>query len=96
MIRFKIDVAAALKAAGYTSYQAKKNAYLNPATYNNICKGDASISAETIGKICNLTGLQPGDFLEWIHTEEELERAAKVKKGPRKKRTTRKAEEPGE
>lgn len=96
MFRFKVDIAKVLKDAGYTSYQAKKNWYIDTNSWTKMSKGNADVSLEIIGRVCNLTGLQPGDILEWVPTEEELERAAEVKKGPRKKRTTRKAEEPGE
>lgn len=76
MVRFKIDVIKALKDAGYTSYQVKQNNYIGGMAFSRMRNGSIDISMETLNRICNLTGLQPGDILEWIPTEEESERAA--------------------
>ena len=93
MFRFKIDVLAALKDAGYTSYQVKSNSYIGSDVFRKIRKGQADFHLSTLNKICNLLEMQPGDVIEWVQDEDEMQAANDARRKPR---TTRKAEEPGE
>ncbi len=67
MFRYKIDVLAALKAAGYTTYVLEKRDRLLPAaTLQKLRSGNTKITLETLGVLCSLLECQPGDLVEWI------------------------------
>lgn len=63
-VRFKIDVLAALKAKGYSSYKMRKERLMGEATIQQLRKGEL-VSWESIGRICAMLDCQPGDILEY-------------------------------
>ena len=66
-VRYKIDILAALKEAGYTSYRMRKEKLMGEATLQQLREG-VLVSWLNIAKICELLKCQPGDILEY--TEE--------------------------
>jgi putative transcriptional regulator len=64
MIAYKMDVLAALKAAGHTTYQLRKNKLLGEATIQQL-RESRPISWANIDTICSLLHCQPGDILEY-------------------------------
>lgn len=66
--RYKIDVLAALKSAGYTSYRIRKDGLINQTALQKLREGKM-IAWEQLNTICNLLNCQPGDILE--HVEDE-------------------------
>ena len=64
-IQYKVDLLAALKAAGYSSYRLRKEKLLGEATIQRIRQGEP-VSWENVSTICRLMDCQPGDFLEYV------------------------------
>ena len=75
MIRFKIDILASLKEAGYN--QTVLQSGLLPKSTIQALKDGGNITLETLNKVCILTGLQPGDLLEYVSIPEEVEKLFK-------------------
>lgn len=61
---YKIDVLAALKASGYSTYRLRKEKLLAEATIQSLRSGRL-VSWDNLGRVCALTGLQPGDLLAY-------------------------------
>ena len=67
-IIYKLDIIAALKAAGYSTYRIRKEKLLGEATLQKLRNGDP-VSWENISTICQLLNCQPGDLLEYRETD---------------------------
>ena len=63
MLKYKIDVLAALKAAGYNTTEVQKR--IGHSSIQKIRNG-AMVGNIVIDRICDLTGMQPGDIIEHI------------------------------
>jgi len=63
-IKFKIDVLAALKAKGITTYRIRQEKLLSESTVQKLRNG-ASVSWESLEIICALLECQPGDLIEY-------------------------------
>ena len=70
MIRYKIDIAKALKEKGYTSTTIRKDGLLPGRTFESIKTG-GNITLDTLNKICIMLRCQPGDLIECYITDEE-------------------------
>lgn len=66
-VRYKIDVMAALKNAGYSTYRLRKEKLIGEATLTRIRSGEM-VSWENIATLCRLLDCQIGDIVEY--TEE--------------------------
>lgn len=62
-LRYKIDVLAALKEAGYSSYRLRKEKLLSESTLQKLRDG-VIVSTDVIEQLCGLLNCQPGDLLE--------------------------------
>lgn len=67
-VRYKIDVLAALRAAGYTSYKLRKEKLMGESTLQQLREG-VLVSWLNISQICKLLNCQPGDILEYTPEE---------------------------
>jgi putative transcriptional regulator len=67
-VTYKIDILAALKSAGYTTYKIRKEKLFGEATLQKIRKVEP-ISWENIATLCRLIGCQPGDIIEYVPDE---------------------------
>lgn len=63
-IAYKIDVLAALKAKGYSTYRLRKDKLLAEATIQAIRSGGL-VSWDNMARICSMLECQPGDILEY-------------------------------
>lgn len=63
-VKYKVDVLAALKAAGYSTYKLRQEKLLAEATLQKLRSGQL-VSWEQIGKLCALLGCQVGDLVEY-------------------------------
>lgn len=70
MIRYKIDIFKELSENGFNQTRIQRENLLPRQTMTNI-KAGKSITLETLNKICIMCGLQPGDIVEVIPTDEE-------------------------
>lgn len=62
---YKVDALSALKEAGYTTYQIRKNKLLSESTVQKL-REKKPISWENIETLCRLLQCQPSDILEYI------------------------------
>ena len=72
MIRFKIDILAALKKAGYNQ-TILQGGVLSKSVIQAL-KDGGNITLDTLNKVCVLTELQPGEILEYKEVPEEKEK----------------------
>lgn len=61
-VKYKVDVLAALKEKGYSSYRLRKERMLSERTIQMIRCGQP-VSYEVIGRLCVLLGCDVGDIL---------------------------------
>lgn len=66
-MKYKIDVLAALKAKGYTTYKLRIETLLSESAIQKLRTGKG-ISWDSIETICKLLECQPGDILEYTET----------------------------
>ncbi len=64
-IRYKIDVLAKLKEAGFSSYRLRKDKIMGEATLQRI-RNNELVSYENLERICALLNCQPGDVIEYV------------------------------
>lgn len=69
MLRYKIDVLAALKEKGYSSTRIRNEKLIGMATLQQLRHGEL-VSWKTIDTICALLGCQPGDIVEYVPADE--------------------------
>ncbi len=65
LIRFKVDVIAALKEKGFTSYRLRQEKLVGEATLTKI-RGGGLPSWHEMDIICGLLDCQPGDLVERV------------------------------
>lgn len=63
-ISYKLDVVAALKTAGYTTYRIRKEKIMGEATLQKLRNGEL-VSWENIETLCRLLKCQPGDIVSY-------------------------------
>ena len=70
-IGYKIDVLAALKDAGYSTYRIRKEKIFGEATVQKFRNAEL-VSLENIATLCKLLNCQPGDIMEYVPDEEGI------------------------
>ncbi|MCM1024009.1 MAG: helix-turn-helix domain-containing protein [Prevotella sp.] len=68
-IKYKIDVIAALKKAGFSTYKIRKEKIMSESTLQKFRNGEI-VTADNLALICKLLGCQPGDILEYVEKPE--------------------------
>lgn len=68
-IKYKIDVIAALKAAGYSTYKIRKEKIISQSTLQKFRNGEI-VNADNMALICKLLKCQPGDIIEYVESDE--------------------------
>lgn len=68
-IKYKINVIAALKSAGYSTYRIRKENIMSQSTLQKFRNGEV-VNADNMALICRLLGCQPGDILEYVETDD--------------------------
>jgi len=61
---YKIDILAALKERGYTTYKLKQEKLLAESTIQKL-RTNTMVSLDTVGVLCRLLGCQIGDIVEY-------------------------------
>jgi len=64
-LKYKANILAQLKAAGYSTYRIRKDKLLSESTVQKL-RNKEPVSWENIATICRLLGCQPGDILEYV------------------------------
>lgn len=67
-IQYKVNVIAALKAAGYNSTRIRKEKIMGEAMLQKLRTGQM-VSWATLETICALLHCQPGDLIEYVEEE---------------------------
>ena len=65
MIRYKLDILAALKEKGYNTNRLRKERLLAEGVIQSLREGKY-IALQNIDKICWLLDCQPADLLEYV------------------------------
>lgn len=64
-LRFKVDILAALKEKGITTYQIRKEKLLSESTVQKLRAG-IGVSWENLETLCQLLDCQPYDLIEYV------------------------------
>lgn len=64
-VKYKIDILALLKDKGFSTYRLRQEKLISQGTLQQIRKGEL-VSWANISRICELTGCQPGDLVEYV------------------------------
>ena len=67
-LQFKVDVLAALKEKGITTYQIRKEKLLSESTVQKLRAG-IGVSWDNIETLCRLLDCQPYDLIEYVKDE---------------------------
>lgn len=65
MIRYKLDILAALKEKGYNTNRLRKERLLAEGVIQSLREGKY-IALQNVDKICALLDCQPADLLEYV------------------------------
>ncbi|MGN0621603.1 MAG: helix-turn-helix domain-containing protein [Porcipelethomonas sp.] len=68
-IKYKINVLAELKAAGYNTNRLRKEKLLSEGTIQSI-REDKIINAANLAKLCKMLNCQPGDIMEYVEEQD--------------------------
>ena len=76
MLRYKIDVFAAIRAAGYNTTQIRRGAAKDAQTLIGESalqklRENKMVGIKAIDQICTMLHCQPGDLIEWVPNEKE-------------------------
>lgn len=74
VIRYRIDILEALKAAGWSTYRlgAKGEKIIGERTIQAL-RQKKPVSFEILARVCDLLGCQPGDLLEYVEDDGQTE-----------------------
>ena len=72
-MKYKVDVIAALKEAGYNTSTIRKEKIMGEAMLQKIRSGQM-VSWATLETICDLLNCQPGDLIEYVREADVSER----------------------
>ena len=64
-LRYKIDVLAALKEKGFSTYRIRKEKLFGEATLQKL-RNNQTVSWENMESLCRLLNCQPGDLIEYV------------------------------
>ena len=68
-LQYKIDVVAALKDKGITSYKIRSEKLMSESTLQKLRKGEG-VSWENLETLCRLLERQPSDLIEYVPEED--------------------------
>ena len=68
-LRYKMDVLAALKDKGFTTYLIRKEKLLSESTVQKLRAG-MGVSWDNLDVICQMLDCQPGELIERVKDEE--------------------------
>ncbi len=70
MISYSLDVLAALKEKGYSTYRIRKDKLIGEAQIQKL-RSNELVSKETLNTLCRLLNCQPGQLLKYIRDDSE-------------------------
>lgn len=82
MLRYKFDLIAELKAAGYSSTRIRREKIIGESNMTVIRNGGVVVGGSLIDNVCRILGIQPGDLLEYVPDEEVEQETKQTPEGP--------------
>ena len=73
MLKYKINIMAELKKAGYPTTRIRKEKILGESTLQRLRTGNTSLNLESLDAVCRILQCPPGDLVEWVPDEESGE-----------------------
>ena len=70
MLKYKVNILAELKKAGYPTTRIRRERLLAEGTVQKIREGKIAMTLESLGVICDILECQPGDLVEWVRDKE--------------------------
>lgn len=67
-LRYKMDVLAALKDKGFTTYTIRKEKMLSESTVQKLRAG-IGVSWDNLDVLCQMLDCQPGELIEYVREE---------------------------
>ena len=64
-LQYKIDILAALKEKGITTYKIRQEKILSESTVQKL-RASKGVSWENLETLCRLLDCQPGDLMEYV------------------------------
>lgn len=64
-LQYKIDILAALKEKGITTYKIRQEKILSESTVQKL-RASKGVSWENLETLCRLLDCQPGDLIEYV------------------------------
>ena len=64
-LKYKVDVVAALKEKGITSYKIRSEKLMSESTLQKLRKGEG-VSWENLEMLCRVLECQPSDLIEYV------------------------------
>lgn len=74
MLKFKINVADALKRAGFNTYKAKTSGILSQDTLRKLKNEDTRVSLEAINRLCMILDMDLKDVIKYEDDAAEREK----------------------
>jgi len=71
-LKYKIDVLAALKEAGYNTSKIRAEGLLSQSTLQKF-RNNQGVSWENLETLCRLLDCQPADLIEYVPVQETVE-----------------------
>lgn len=65
MIKYKVNVLAALKDAGYTTYRLRQEKIMGERMVQKL-RENKMVSWEILARICAILNCQPGDLIQYV------------------------------
>ncbi len=65
-IKYKIDVLAALKDVGYSTYRIRREKIFGERHVQQFRQNEVTNSMDVLAKLCDLLHCQPADLIEYV------------------------------
>lgn len=72
MLKYKDGTLTKLKECGYSTYKLRTEKIMGESKIQNIRRN--AVAVETINQLCQLLNCQPGDVLEYVPDEKDIDK----------------------
>lgn len=78
MIKYKINIADALKRVGFNTYKAKTSGLLSQDTLKKLKNEDTTVSLKSLNNLCVILDMELKDIISFTMSEEEKRTREKI------------------
>lgn len=78
MIKYKINIADALKRVGFNTYKAKTSGLLSQDTLKKLKNEDTTVSLKSLNNLCVILDMELKDVVSFSMSEEEKREREKI------------------